>query len=234
LRQLHLISCAKCSMLMCVALLQKANVRSPISESQCSKGRCITVFLGLCSKGLISGESGCFIYHKSTLKLLGILICIRRCCSESHQQKQLNLQCGQVIRFWWRQLAAGRSLKFASWQGGWGESSCLTTATAIHSVTFQLRDWHFATELSPSIQKDAKSLSKCLCVVELFKGAVSSSFEPVVTIHCLAVLDFRASVEQPFSCLIIENHQAMQQGWIERGLIGAIAPPKPPTVSFSP
>ena len=29
-------------------------------------------------------------------------------------------------------------------------------------------------------------------------------------IHCLAALDFGASVEQPFGCLIVQNHQAVQ------------------------
>jgi len=28
--------------------------------------------------------------------------------------------------------------------------------------------------------------------------------------HCLAALDLGADVEQPFGCLIIQNHQAMQ------------------------
>jgi len=36
--------------------------------------------------------------------------------------------------FWWRQLAAGRSLKCASCRGGWGERSCPRSVTAIHSV----------------------------------------------------------------------------------------------------
>jgi len=31
-------------------------------------------------------------------------------------------------------LVAGRSLKFASCRGGWGERSCPRSATAIHSV----------------------------------------------------------------------------------------------------
>jgi len=34
---------------------------------------------------------------------------------------------------------------------------------------------------------------------------VSSSF-----VHCLATLDFRAGVEQPFGCLNVQNRQAMQ------------------------
>jgi len=38
----------------------------------------------------------------------------------------------------------------------------------------------------------------------------SSSFEPVAAIHCLAALDLGAGVEQPFSCLIIPNRQAVQ------------------------
>ena len=36
--------------------------------------------------------------------------------------------------FWWRHLVAGRSLKYASCRGGWGERSCPRSATAIHSV----------------------------------------------------------------------------------------------------
>jgi len=38
----------------------------------------------------------------------------------------------------------------------------------------------------------------------------SSSFELVVDTTCLATLGLRAGVEQPFDCLIIQNHQAMQ------------------------
>ena len=38
----------------------------------------------------------------------------------------------------------------------------------------------------------------------------SSSFEPVVTIHCLATLDLEAGVVQPFNCLIIQKHQVVQ------------------------
>jgi len=32
-------------------------------------------------------------------------------------------------------------------------------------------------------------------------------------IHCLAALDFGAGVQQPFGCLIVQNHQAMQSVW---------------------
>jgi len=38
------------------------------------------------------------------------------------------------FNFWWQQLAAGRSLNCASCRGGWGERSCPSSATAIHSV----------------------------------------------------------------------------------------------------
>jgi len=38
----------------------------------------------------------------------------------------------------------------------------------------------------------------------------SSSFEPVVTMHCLAALEHGASVKQPCNYLIIQNHQAVQ------------------------
>ena len=38
---------------------------------------------------------------------------------------------------------------------------------------------------------------------------VTSSFEPVLSIHCLAALDVGESVEQPFNCLIIQNRQAV-------------------------
>jgi len=38
----------------------------------------------------------------------------------------------------------------------------------------------------------------------------SSSFEGVVTIHCLAALDLVVGFEQPMDCLIIQNHQAVQ------------------------
>jgi len=38
------------------------------------------------------------------------------------------------FRFWWRQFAKGRSLKFASCRGDWCESSCPRSVTAIPSV----------------------------------------------------------------------------------------------------
>jgi len=40
--------------------------------------------------------------------------------------------------------------------------------------------------------------------------ASSSSFEQVVTMHCLAALDLGAGVAQPFGCLIIQNRQDVQ------------------------
>jgi len=39
-----------------------------------------------------------------------------------------------LIDFWWRQLAVGRSLKFAHCRDDWGERSCPRSATAISSV----------------------------------------------------------------------------------------------------
>jgi len=38
-----------------------------------------------------------------------------------------------------------------------------------------------------------------------------SSSERVVTIYCLAALDLRADVKQPFDCLIVQNRQAVQR-----------------------
>jgi len=62
------------------------------------------------------------------------------------------------IWFWWRQLAPGRSLKFASCPGGWGERSCLRSATAIHSVVAD----HFWFRGPLSILSIVH-LSKCAC-----------------------------------------------------------------------
>lgn len=39
-----------------------------------------------------------------------------------------------LVWFSWRQLAVGRSLKYDSWQIGWGECSWFRSSTAIHSV----------------------------------------------------------------------------------------------------
>jgi len=38
----------------------------------------------------------------------------------------------------------------------------------------------------------------------------SSLFDSVLSIHCLAVLDLGVRLEQPFNCLIVQNHQTMQ------------------------
>jgi len=38
------------------------------------------------------------------------------------------------LKFWWQQLAAGRSLNCASCRGGWGERSSLRSATTNHSI----------------------------------------------------------------------------------------------------
>ena len=38
----------------------------------------------------------------------------------------------------------------------------------------------------------------------------SSSFEPVLSIHCLGARDLGASVVQPFDCLIVQNRQGVQ------------------------
>jgi len=41
-----------------------------------------------------------------------------------------------------------------------------------------------------------------------------------VLIHCLAVLDIGADVEQPFGCLVIQNHQVMLS--MGRSMDGAV------------
>jgi len=49
-----------------------------------------------------------------------------------------SMRCAKKILFlwfWWRQLAACRRLKYASYRGSWGERSCPRSATAIHSVS---------------------------------------------------------------------------------------------------
>jgi len=48
-------------------------------------------------------------------------------------------------------------------------------------------------------------ICKMQCSSYLFFFFWASSF-----IHCLAALDFGAGVEQPFSCLIVQNHQVVQ------------------------
>jgi len=48
-----------------------------------------------------------------------------------------NWQCVKLCFFWWRQLAAGWNLKFASWWGGQGERSCPRSTMVICSVTHQ-------------------------------------------------------------------------------------------------
>jgi len=55
----------------------------------------------------------------------------------------------------------------------------------------------------------------------------SSSFEQVITIHCLAELNLRAGVEQSFNCLIIQNHQAVQfmgtwMGWTFEDMVDGL------------
>ena len=57
--------------------------------------------------------------------------------------------------FWWRQLAAGRSLNCASCQGGWDERSCPRSAMAMHSVAVNRH-----TKPS-SWETDTLSLSYC-------------------------------------------------------------------------
>ena len=57
-----------------------------------------------------------------------------RCCTVR------NVFAGNVVKqwfficLWWRQLAAGLSMKCASCRGGWGERSYPRNVTAIHSV----------------------------------------------------------------------------------------------------
>jgi len=51
-----------------------------------------------------------------------------------YRVKSLQFQVTFLFVFWWRQLATGRSLKFASFRGGWSERSCPRSATANHSV----------------------------------------------------------------------------------------------------
>jgi len=46
-------------------------------------------------------------------------------------------------------------------------------------------------------------------LISMFRGSYSS-FEPFVEIHGLAALDFKAVVQQPFDCIVIQNCQAMQ------------------------
>ena len=42
------------------------------------------------------------------------------------------------------------------------------------------------------------------------KAASSSSFEPVLSVQCLAALDLGAGVEQSIDCLIIQSRQSVQ------------------------
>ena len=68
-----------------------------------------------------------------------------------------DVQLSILIWFWWRQLAAGRSLKFASFRGGWVECTCPRSAAVFHlwstcsawleQTTSRLRGGHFTTEL---------------------------------------------------------------------------------------
>ena len=41
-------------------------------------------------------------------------------------------------------------------------------------------------------------------------ASLSSSFEPVLSVHCLAAIDHGAGVEQLIDCLIIQSRQSMQ------------------------
>jgi len=43
--------------------------------------------------------------------------------------------------------------------------------------------------------------------------AASSSFEPVLSVNCLAAIDLMGGVEQPIDCRIIQNRQAVQSTW---------------------
>jgi len=46
----------------------------------------------------------------------------------------------------------------------------------------------------------------------------SSSFEAVLSIHCLAALGLGARLKQPFNCLIIQNHQNVAVHGVVNGL----------------
>ena len=67
-----------------------------------------------------------------------------------------------LLNFWWRQLAAGRSLDWASSRGGWDERSCPRSATAIHSV---------AVDRTPDLPIWRWTLNHChrFCVVSFRK-----------------------------------------------------------------
>jgi len=73
-----------------------------------------------------------------------------------------------LINFWWRQLAAGRSLNSASCRGGWGDRSCPRSATVIHSV---------AVDRTPNLPIGRRTLNHC---------AIADD----VLVRCVSMLDF--------------------------------------------
>ena len=68
--------------------------------------------------------------------------------------------CLFLIWFWWQQLAAGRSLKFASCRGGWGVNALNQVALRwftqwrwIEPPTFPTVKWTLTTELARNFWK---------------------------------------------------------------------------------
>jgi len=62
------------------------------------------------------------------------------------------------------------------------------------------------------IVKRAETVVSYCYITRSLKQQVSCflSFEPVLSLHCLAALDLGTGVEQPIDCFIIQNRQAVQ------------------------
>ena len=76
-------------------------------------------------------------------KRIKIRSCDIRSSKANDKSRKFNL------RFWWGQLAAGRSLKFASCRGGWGDRFCSRSASAINSV---------AVDRTPNLSSERRTL----------------------------------------------------------------------------
>ena len=110
-----------------------------------------------------------------------------------------------------RKSRAACAQSFALWQQATIEITRRNHSIAVCSGHVYIL-WHcrFCDRKSRATSAQSFALWQQATIESTRRDHSSSFFWASSFIHCLASLDFRAGVEQPFGCLIVQNHQAVQ------------------------
>ena len=114
-----------------------------------------------------------------------------------HNPRPATATIGEAIYIcWWRQLAAGRNLKFASWRSGCVEHSYPKSARAIHSV---------AVGRIPNLPIERWTLSHCLSSPQLYIPNLLFRNKPIAALVRLYKTNCKTKSFQTNGKLIFHN-----------------------------